>query len=652
MALVAEPAEGEDSFAPDAALAFFGKNLPTITSEPMTSSYSDAGLLSPYTPSTYIPQQRSLSCGSLSPTQYDRSNTHSPIALSRPMSATSSITTAMKEMHFPIPSPRSRTPVPCPIAPAAFKIWADDSQSTSASHVFARLDNASLAGPSDTVFLDNLPTPEKRFPGLVAMSDHLPCQFLHVKINLDIPDARSPDFAPEKLKTQLILTSLQNLNLTSVTSIYSCGVQVLSLEEQLSSPNKLNSSTTSAESSPDSPCSPMTPTDSSSPTNPLKHKYSYSAPFASAFWSVFLAGSFSRAADELPHRGTFIKTGDERPEIALAVSGLTIIQEFVVRPEEQSVPLVDGINISPGSALGDVVLVITYDFECQESNTMGTASVSHLSVRRSPARVIRMQSGFLSTNRSAPVHTFPSNYSVTNSNPEILSPRPTHSAKPSLTLHIPPPPTFSSSSTGSTTPYGSTSSSTSTLTGGPITPWPQVMNSTPTMPPPPSVTSTSPSQRDRLEQIWARDSNEWEMNSPALMGAFSHQQSSHSQPQQQQHHHPHQYHHHYQSQQHHQSVSHSQSHHHSHRQLSHSPPRMSHSASSSSSHHQSHQNLHQQQVHQHHQGTPYIHPAHNLDGMLPYIKPEEVETRFGSGVDDRGYFSSAPISRYSSQYSN
>ncbi|KAM0753722.1 hypothetical protein T439DRAFT_322614 [Meredithblackwellia eburnea MCA 4105] len=510
MNLVSEPLEGEDTFAPGAALAFFGLSPhANISSIPMGISQSEA-LLSPYT-SSFLQRSKSASPAFSESSFAGTSGLYSPQPISAPMSATSSLTNAMKDMHFPVPPNHSGIPVSCPIAPAALCLWADDPASD-ATHIFSELKQGA-GGPNSSMLLNDLISPERQFPGLEDMFDHLPCQFLHTRINLNVPTL-DQDAIATQLHTQLTLTSLQNLTLTSVMRIYSFGHEVLSLQEQLDRPSRLMPATaasvSSTSSSPASPASPLTPGSSyaGSPTNPLRHKYSYQAPFASDFWSIFLRGAFhSEGGKMLP---TFAKSGDERAAFIMAISGLSVIQEFVVRADEPATPLVEGRDISPGSALGDVVLVVTYDFECKEdSPAFGQSKISYLtSAKKLPPppppapvvapTVVRLQHAALSTNRSSPA-LMPA-FGRPNSSP----------TKPNLSLHIPPPSAFNRGTTGNAAP--------SPNSLGPITPWPQVLH-TPSEPPP--VGSTGDAERARLERIWARDAaSDWELHSPALMGAF------------------------------------------------------------------------------------------------------------------------------------
>ncbi|KAK4698900.1 transcriptional enhancer factor, partial [Phenoliferia sp. Uapishka_3] len=499
MNLVSEPLEGENTFAPENALAFFGF-APIAASHPMAVAYSES-LLSPYS-SSFL--QRSMSVGSSnsshsphSPVFSDSYIMNSPLITSAPMSATSSLTSALREMHFPIPPTHKHAPASCPIVPAGLCLWADNNE-TDALHVFTELE-AGGRGPTETVFLEEIVSTERQFPGLAVMFDHLPCQFLHTRINLSIPTTDTTEVATQ-LHTQLTLTSLQDLNLTSFIRIYSFGHEVLSLQEPLGKPSRM--STASQEGSPVVP-SPLR--DSFAETNPLSHKFRYQAPFASDFWSIFLRGAFSSDGGKmLP---SFAKSGDERLAFIMAISGLSVIQEFVVRSDQPLAPLVDGQEVSPGSGLGDVVLVVTYDFECADDSKAGSgvAKVSFLSGGKaappvSPS-VTRVHHSALATTRSFPTMAHPK---------PLVAP-----VKPSLSLRIPPPPPFNHSVHGTTSP--------SVI--GPITPWPQMLH-TPSEPPP--FQQGADGERDRLEKIWARDSNSWEIDSPALMGAFPGNANGHS----------------------------------------------------------------------------------------------------------------------------
>lgn len=217
---------------------------------------------------------------------------------------------------------------------------------------------------------------------------------------------------------------------------------------------------------------------------------------------------------------SFVKTGAERVEFAHAIAGLAVIQELVVRSQEPRAPLINGEEISPGSNLGDVVLVVLYDFEVREDQSAGEVEVSFLSQRRAATSPLPM-----SMTPSAPqLSRSGSLYSnVGESPPPAMAPPPPptyrshYHQKPNLSLHIPPLDHFAPSYHH---PQHYSAGYAPSPRSGPITPWPQVIH-TPNAPPPVHAAPHSSAQRERLEQHWARASTStWAMDSPALMGAF------------------------------------------------------------------------------------------------------------------------------------
>jgi len=155
-------------------------------------------------------------------------------------------------------------------------------------------------------------------------------------------------------------------------------------------------SPTSATSS--GPTSPHTPVDANNRSNSnLRHRWCHQAPFATDFWADFLSRNHPvnvyGGRDGLQ---SFGKEPSERAALGMAVSGVTIIQELVVANEDSaraaaaaanrdpaSAMLHDGgSGLSPGSKVGDVVLVIAWDLECVEAlgTSPGTPTVSLLTV--------------------------------------------------------------------------------------------------------------------------------------------------------------------------------------------------------------------------------------------------------------------------------
>ncbi|SPO24600.1 uncharacterized protein UTRI_03869 [Ustilago trichophora] len=148
------------------------------------------------------------------------------------------------------------------------------------------------------------------------------------------------------------------------------------------------------------PASPRTPLDANNQSGGnLRHRWCHQAPFATDFWADFLSRNHPvnvySGRDGLQ---SFGKEPSERAALGMAVSGVTIIQELVVASEgaagsagsaaaagRDSAPALlndAGSSLSPGSKVGDVVLVIAWDLECVEAlgTTPGTPTVSLLTV--------------------------------------------------------------------------------------------------------------------------------------------------------------------------------------------------------------------------------------------------------------------------------
>ncbi|SNX83873.1 uncharacterized protein MEPE_02581 [Melanopsichium pennsylvanicum] len=145
------------------------------------------------------------------------------------------------------------------------------------------------------------------------------------------------------------------------------------------------------------PASPRTPLDANNQGGGnLRHRWVHQAPFATDFWADFLSRNHPvnvySGRDGLQ---SFGKEPSERAALGMAVSGVTIIQELVVANESDaataaangrgSAPALlndAGSSLSPGSKVGDVVLVIAWDLECVEAlgTNPGTPTVSLLTV--------------------------------------------------------------------------------------------------------------------------------------------------------------------------------------------------------------------------------------------------------------------------------
>lgn len=144
------------------------------------------------------------------------------------------------------------------------------------------------------------------------------------------------------------------------------------------------------------PVSPCTPLDANNQSNSsFRHRWCHQAPFATDFWADFLSRNHPvNAYGGRDGLQSFGKEPSERAALGMAVSGVTIIQELVVAGEgaagalaattgrEGAPALLNdaGSSLSPGSKVGDVVLVIAWDLECVEAlgTNPGTPTVSLL----------------------------------------------------------------------------------------------------------------------------------------------------------------------------------------------------------------------------------------------------------------------------------
>ncbi|SPO37434.1 uncharacterized protein PSFLO_02907 [Pseudozyma flocculosa] len=160
---------------------------------------------------------------------------------------------------------------------------------------------------------------------------------------------------------------------------------------------------TASPSEPPSPATPMEP--SASRDGSTRHRWCHQAPFATDFWADFLSRNHPvNVYNDRDGIQSFGKEPSERAALGMAVSGVTIIQELVVAADEggnglpktqgqgspgprESNPSAgptllpdSGSTLSPGSKVGDVVLVIAWDLECVEAlgTNPGTPTVSVL----------------------------------------------------------------------------------------------------------------------------------------------------------------------------------------------------------------------------------------------------------------------------------
>ncbi|GAA6000966.1 hypothetical protein JCM10207_007346 [Rhodosporidiobolus poonsookiae] len=519
-----DPIEGDDRFEDGNARLFFGDN--TLSSSSM-STFLEHSLSSrdkAFPPPIDLSNTFSLPPLPInsSPNHLGVSTLNSPLFLHSPAATTptSILTNALRDMTV-VPQAPSPHPVAtaCPFTPAevCMRIAPAEGGKRRNGHVVSRLE--SQGGPATRVFLEDLPQGPKRFPQLADMVDHLPCQFLHVKLNLDVPSPSSAAGLGTTLESFIRLHAVQPLPLTAVTTIFCHGDEIINFEDPLSSPVPLDSS--------DGLHIDMSPTGQHLP----RYTFAYDVNFAPEYWTFLLR---TGAAPGQPSPGakppTFGRAGKDRQELAQNLSMFSVLQEFVVPRSDEASPSGHGQGISRGSAKGDVVLVVAYDLEIVEGPRKGTADLSILSVRRSRTKQYRQPSFTPYTAPRAPSMrrsaTSPPNIAYsppTNSSSMPPPPVPTSArqhgspVKPNLqALHIPSPSQFirrsSAGNLGQPAPSPGLRAS-----GGPITPYGQLMH-TPTAPPPLNAVPPSPVHRQRLEQHWAQNSQGWDLHSPALMG--------------------------------------------------------------------------------------------------------------------------------------
>lgn len=378
--LIAEPVTEEDFYMPAGGMMYaqtlasygyggLGGPNPVVIGEGAANSN---GMLSPYPGQGYT--------GSASPVG--------------PSTPTVGLNSAFDKLSLPSPNPmstsssKSGSNIACPMLPASFSMWAHCSDSDD-THLYTSLDFGSMSpyhqgeAALPQMPLDTSRLASSRFPRLAEMYRRLPCQFLHVQVPTSIPrqDVLLPKF--DRFSTQLSLTSHSDARLTSVTTVYSHGKRVLSLVEPLDPPRMLSvrRNNSGAANGLDVP----TPTGERAPTptpgfmsspNPdaaqPRHRFVHQAPFATDFWADFLSRNHPvHVYQGRAGRQSFCKEPSERAALGMAVSGITIMQELVNAGGETSsthlLPEQAHNRISPGSTVGDVVLVISWELECVEA---------------------------------------------------------------------------------------------------------------------------------------------------------------------------------------------------------------------------------------------------------------------------------------------
>lgn len=353
-------------------------------------------------------------------------------SMAPPPPRSAGLSSALEKLHLPNQGARSgsTSPASCPILPATFAMWAHCSDND-AKHVYTLMDRNIMASYSGgrfsagstpslpTIPLDSVRVSAYRFPGLSAMYRRLPCRFLHVHVPLSIPRLSSNGRHFNQFSTQLSLTSKEKERLVSVTSVYSHGGRVLSLVEPLGEPRRIagaggssrladQASANAQEGGANTPLESLSPWVGGSPLpdgngSNLRHRYVHQAPFATDFWADLLSRTHPVHIHEpdANHRPAFSKEPSERAALGMAVSGVTLIQEFIVRDDSNggseffSRPHVmseedASSKVSPGSSIGNVVLVIAWDLECVEA-LKGQPGVPTVSVLELPMEQMSQQ---------------------------------------------------------------------------------------------------------------------------------------------------------------------------------------------------------------------------------------------------------------------
>ncbi|GAA5970204.1 hypothetical protein JCM11641_000309 [Rhodosporidiobolus odoratus] len=510
MDLLTDPIEGDDRFAPGNAQLFFGDD--TFATR-FTSTFLQHSLASQnknFPPAMDLARTLPLSVPHLPKLGAPSSPLNAPGVTS---SLRSSHGTKVASRQVTAPP----TPTILPFLPAGVCMQVMHGDVQGSGHVFVEVDNH--AGPTGTVFLEDLPEGLQRYPQLRAMHDSFPCQFFHLRLNLDIPSVKDAAGLGIDLDAWTQMEATQAWPLKAVTTIFCRGTQTISFVQQLERPTPM-SQTLDASSIPASPSSPYNPS-SQTP----QQKWSYHVPFTPGYWSSLLR--FGSAA----HRDSFGVSAKERVELGDTLTDFSVVQEFVVVGEDQPTSKSAAGSVSAGSALGDVVMVVCYDLAVCEGPEKGGAVFSTLSVResgpqqRSPTKTLDLVTPSSRPVAPAMVRSATSPAAIARASTSATMPPPPIPAvvrhhgsptKPNLSLHIPPPHQFIRRSSAGNANRPAPSPGLSQL-NGPLTPWGQVVH-TPNAPPPVNAVPSSPAHRQRLEQVWRRTATEWDLNSPALMG--------------------------------------------------------------------------------------------------------------------------------------
>ncbi|GAA5862139.1 hypothetical protein JCM8547_007752 [Rhodosporidiobolus lusitaniae] len=541
MAILADPLEGDDRFAPGNARLFFGSD--SNMGSPFMATFLEHSLASrdqtfppPIDLSAALQLPPLPRGGGLlpSPAGTSPAGLHSPFAMqSQATTPTSTLANALRDMTVLPPPTPSAIAASVPFAPVEFvmRVAPDEGSGRRAPHVYTALD--ARMGPTGKVFLEDLPAGLQRYPMLGDMVDHLPCQFLHARFDLDVPTTASAVGLGSTLEAFMRLETVQGLPLTAVTTVFCHGEEIINFSEQLSPSILIDTPQRRSSTGRTTPPSP--------PGQASRHKYSYHVPFYAEYWLPLFARNGLASTSNSRSSGQavdFGRVGSDRIDFAQSISAFSVLQEFVVAREDAA-PFVPGQSLCRGSALGDVILVVAYDFAVCEGTMKAGAELSFLSKRNSPAQAMQLpvppRSAF--TPRFPPQAAPPMSRSFTSPLSIAIAPPPLAQqsmpppplpasarskfspVKPNLSLHIPPPSQYVRRSSTGSTPSSQPAPSPGLRLNGPLTPWGQVVH-TPNAPPPVQVAPSSANQldRDRLEHIWRQQAHSWDLHSPALMG--------------------------------------------------------------------------------------------------------------------------------------
>lgn len=359
------------------------------------------------------------------------------IAERQKLTPASSLAFAMRGMQYASPAkPVKGSRHGCPLIPQTFCVWAD-SQQNDDLHVYTNLDRTHRNGEilTSTVLLEDLHQSHIGFDKLVGMFNYLPCQFLHANVQLELPAAEDGIFL-EKLHTRLDLLSMQDLQLTSVVSVHANGLEIMSVQEPVHGPYGNPPTARRAAQQVREEALGESRKDHGPRQPSTRHRFSYESGFASEFWSEFLRGQVEEGQPLQPDGSPSLsKNHFGRQNLQKAISSISVVQEFVVKADEQDMGGNTVENaISPGSSLGNVVLVVVYEFSTPLDGAAAPTTLSHLTMlpgsvsprQLSPPR--RLASG-----HSTPAIHLESDELVQDDQTSAMRPR------PNLTVSIPAP---------------------------------------------------------------------------------------------------------------------------------------------------------------------------------------------------------------------